>query len=288
MHTDLSVQDSGRRILNTPETPMHESLWTCTRRSLCGFSTCPPNPALNHVQNLNVELNSPASPSNGVTWPSAPNDHWITELTISFSDALQNNKVNKLQLLLNIYSQRIRSEPDGLKFDCSKILSSLMHVRQIIISSTPPNPIQTPSFLPTPPPASFTGLGMEIPWWTGKSYNFYTWLSTCSQNFDLTHVSDAAKVQFMVQAMPLEKTPPFHYMGNWPDFKKKLISEFKRDSHLCAWSARSVPTPTYLWICSRGCWGICSQTQEPGVPHCVCERIASHQNSAQHCINPGY
>ena len=122
MPADQSIQDSEGQILDTPENPMHEILKTCTRQSLCGLSTCPGctlNPALNHIQNLNIELNEPASPIKRAKKPSTPNVHWITDLTQAFCDALQVNNVDKLQLFINLYAQKMLSGPHSFKFEHS-------------------------------------------------------------------------------------------------------------------------------------------------------------------------
>ena len=135
--------------------------------------------------------------------------------------------------------------------------------------------------LPTPPPPPSPGFKpprMEISQWTGKSYKFNTWLSSCSWNFNFTHFSDAAKIQAMVQAMPLDKTPLFNNIIIWSDFKKKLITKFVGIPIFAreALALFSVSNSTSLWICSRVGGGIGSQTQDPGFPSWVYERISSH------------
>ena len=141
----------------------------------------------------------------------------------------------ELKLLTNLYVQKFLSKPDVLKFDCSDLLTARNHALKIISSSSPvpnsnsPSPTPTQAAQLTYPPtpsAGFKPPKMEIPKWSGKSYDFYTWISAYSRSFEITQCPESYRTEMMIRAMPLEKTPQFTNITNWTNFKGKLISKF--------------------------------------------------------------
>ena len=112
------------------------------------------------------------------------------------------------------------SEPDFLKFDRSQLLTTIKHAQQLIDSSISPSSTPTQLTNSPPPSARFKPPRMEIPRWSGKNYEFYTWLSACSSSFAITKCPKAARTQLIRQAMLLDN------ISDWTLFKKKLITEF--------------------------------------------------------------
>ena len=138
---------------------------------------------------------------------------------------------------LVVFSQNpVTAKPDVLKFDRSDLLTAQNHALKIINFSSPvpnsnsPSPTPTLAAQLTYPPTSSAGFKppkMEIPKWSGKSYDFYTLISACSRSFEITHCHENYRTEMMIRAMPLEKTPQFTNMyTNWTNFKEKLNSEF--------------------------------------------------------------
>ena len=71
-------------------------------------------------------------------------------------------------------------------------------------SSTPtPPPLQTPPTLVQQPRASFKPPKLDTPAWSGQSANFYPWLSTILNRFNLTQAEDNVKVALTQNAILL-------------------------------------------------------------------------------------
>ena len=93
-------------------------------------------------------------------------------------------------------------------------------------SSTPtPPPLQIPPTLIQQPCASFKPPKLDTPAWSGKSADFYPWLSTILNRFNLTQAEDNVKVALTKNAIPLAKRGPFNNIIDWPTLKVKLIEE---------------------------------------------------------------
>ena len=58
-------------------------------------------------------------------------NHWISELTHSFQDAILINDVGDLNHLNAIYDRYMASEPDALKFDRSQLLNTIKTIRDV-------------------------------------------------------------------------------------------------------------------------------------------------------------
>ena len=63
-------------------------------------------------------------------------------------------------------------------------------------TADPPNPIQQPC-------ASFKPPKLDTPAWSGQSANFYPWLSTILNRFNLTQAEDNVKVALTQNAILL-------------------------------------------------------------------------------------
>ena len=66
----------------------------------------------------------------------------------------------------------------------------------------------------------------NTPTWSSKSGDFYPWLSTILNGFNLTQAGDVVKVALTLQAIPINKRGPFNNISDWTTFKTKLIEEF--------------------------------------------------------------
>ena len=140
------------------------------------------------------------------TKPAPPIDHWISDLTYAIQDAILRDDLRVLKLLDNIFAQKYVFKPDALKFYNSDHFTTLACASEIIKSSSPV-PI---SYSPSPAPtlsAGFKPPRIEIPKWSGKSYEFYTWITACSRSFEINQRQETFRAQMMINAMPLEKTP---------------------------------------------------------------------------------
>ena len=167
----------------------------------------------------------PTTTTTTTSKPAPPINHWISDITNGLQEATLSEDLEHLKLFNALYAQKFMSEPDALQFDLSNLYAARKHALEII-NSAPPALTPTQSSTSTPPNAGFKPPRMEIPRWSGKSYEFYTWLSACSASFTITNCPEAARTQLMRQAMPLDKTPQFNNISDWNLFKKKLISEF--------------------------------------------------------------
>ena len=75
--------------------------------------------------------------------PAPPTNHWISELTRSFQDAILINDVRDLNHLNAIYDHYMVIEPDALKFDQSQLLTTIKTAQQVIDSSISPSSTPT-------------------------------------------------------------------------------------------------------------------------------------------------
>ena len=93
------------------------------------------------------------------------------------------------------------------------------------LPASPPNgPIHAQPA--TTPSASFKPPKLVIDNWSGQTYDFYPWLSSTLNGFNLTGCEDRAKLLLTLQALPPLKRGPFIDIDNWKDFKINLIEEF--------------------------------------------------------------
>ena len=226
MPVDLNSPDSEVSVPS--ETPQQENPRTCTRQTPCCKQTClgcslPTDGS--HVRNLTSALNTPTNAASITSKPALPINHWISDITNGLQEAALNEDLELVKIFNTLFAQQIMSDPAALQFDLSNFYTARKHALTIV-NSSPPVTTPTQFSNPTPPTAGFKPPRMEIPRWSGKSYEFYTWLSACSSSFTITNCPEAARTQLMRQAMPLDKTPQFNNISDWNLFKKKLISEF--------------------------------------------------------------
>ena len=140
---------------------------------------------LDHTQKIIDSSIPPSSTPTQLPNPPPPIDHWISELTSEIQDPILHDDFMDLKLLTNLYAQKFLSEPDAQKFDCSDLRTARNRALKIINSSSPVPNSNSPSSPPTPS-AGFKPPKMEIPKWSGKSYDFYTWISACFRSFEIT------------------------------------------------------------------------------------------------------
>ena len=105
-----------------------------------------------------------------------------------------------MKLFDDIFAQKFVSEPDALKFDNSNLFIAQTLAFEIINSSSPvPN-----SYSPSPTPtrsAGFKPPRIEIPKWSGKSYEFYTWITACPRSFEITQCPEYLRAKHMLSSI---------------------------------------------------------------------------------------
>ena len=101
--------------------------------------------------------------------------------------------------------------------------------------SSTPTPLHPPHSLPNgliysqptpPPPASFKTPKLVTDKWSGLSYDFYPWLSSALNGYNLTKCADPARLFITLQAIPANKRGSLNNITDWNMFKIKLIEEF--------------------------------------------------------------
>ena len=87
-----------------------------------------------------------------------------------------------------------------------------------------------PSSLPNKraqqPHASFKAPKLDTPNWSGKSCEFYPWLSAILSRFTITRAKNVVKVALTLQTIPLTRQGPFNNITEWYICRTKLIEEF--------------------------------------------------------------
>ena len=140
----FSVEDDGT-LTETP-TPSQQK---CTRGSPCSKADCLfcNGPVSNHhVRNLTEDLENsiPTSRSNK---PTAPADHWITNLTDDFIDAIMDQDIAEMVNLNKRYSKMVDEAPDYTQYNRTELKKLSNTATQTIAAY---NQIQAP--IQTPPP----------------------------------------------------------------------------------------------------------------------------------------
>ena len=142
----FSVEDDGT-LTETP-TPSQQK---CTRGSPCSKADCLfcNGPVSNHhVRNLTEDLENsiPTSRSNK---PTAPADHWISDLTDAFKDAIMDHDIKEMVHLNIHYLKMVNKAPDLTRYNRTE-LKKLSNTAEQTVAAY--NQIQTPIQTPTPPP----------------------------------------------------------------------------------------------------------------------------------------
>ena len=244
--TNLHQDAILRGVIETinSESPRQDPQRTCTRGHLCTKEGClvcatpPPHGESppSHVRNLNVpptSSNSVISPSI-IVLPQPPADHAISTLTTALLLAIQDENIEELTNLNEVYNLTLRTNLDILSYDRTALRSALATAKQITTSHTaantplPASPPNGPTFTQnsSTPSASFKPPKLVTANWSGQSYDFYPWLSSIQRGFNLTRCDDSVKVVLTLQAIPLNKQGSFVHITNWQDFKTCLIEEF--------------------------------------------------------------
>ena len=95
-----------------------------------------------------------------------------------------------------------------------------------LLPSSHPPPHSHPSCLQHVQPIGLKPPRMEATTWSGKSYDFYSWLASTTHVFTFSNCHNTAKTQIMLQAMLLDKRGSFFNITDWNKFKNKLINDF--------------------------------------------------------------
>ena len=150
-------------------------------------------------------------------------------LTLRLHTVIQQNNVGLLKSTIKLLEKSMESNFDFVLYDCSafdaawKTASDILASHASIVPDLPPPPSPQANLRP---PASFKPPKLDTPSWSGKSADFYPWLSNVLNGFNLTRAEDVVKVALTLQAIPLAKQGPFNNIIDWPTFKTKLIEEF--------------------------------------------------------------
>ena len=239
LHQDIILHGVNEDI--NSESPRQDSQKTCTRNSHClqlGCSTCA-TPA-SHVCNLNVSLTNTNERTKSATSLTTaapqqpPINHAISTLTAAFQLAIQDEDIGKLKSINSLYELTMSSNLNIITYDCTTLRTARVTTHKIITSHTaastplpasPPNgpTLDQPTMTPS---ASFKPPKLVTDHWSGQTYDFYPWLSSILNGFNLTKCDDSVKVVLTLQAIPLNKRGPFIHITNWQDFKICLIEEF--------------------------------------------------------------
>ena len=177
-----------------------------------GCMICPT--PTNHVRNLDEELNideSNSTPSTLADLPQPPPDHLISMFTRRLNTVIQQNNVELLKSTIKLLQKPIESNLDFCVYDCSAFDAACRTASEILafhasMSSIVPD---LPSLSPQhnlQPHASFKPPKLDTPTWSGKSGDFYPWLSTILNGFKLTQAGDVVKVALTLQAFPFYQT----------------------------------------------------------------------------------
>ena len=206
-------------VLNNlpPETP-HQEVQRCTRNSPCRLSGCTicPTPT-NHVRNLDEELE---------TGHTSPTHHPILLLSIAFKNAIKENRIYALKALSKQFILQLETNLEFTTYNTSDLATFYQTAEDIINAHTTVATDNPPSQLNLQPHASFKPPKLDTPTWSGKTADFYPWLSNILNEFTLTRAADVVKVALTLQAIPLAKQGPFNNIIDWATFKTKLIEEF--------------------------------------------------------------
>ena len=110
-------------------------------------------------QELSLELGT-TPPSKKTTKPSAPPDHILSSLTADLQQAVLDDDLEEIQILLTFFDLRVRASSEIVKYDRSEPTKTLKTVRILIEPGTqpPPHPQTVSMKLPRAEPTKWTGL----------------------------------------------------------------------------------------------------------------------------------
>ena len=180
----------------------------------------------NHVRDLTEEMGTddpmPNHPTSSDLPP--PPNHPILLLSKAFKNAIKENRIYALKALSKQFIHQLETNLEFVTYDHSD-LATCYQTAEDIINSLSTTTAENPTLVQQPR-ASFKPPKLDTPAWSGKSADFYPWLSTILNGFNLTQAEDNVKVALTQQAIPLAKRGPFNNIIDWPTFKIKLIEEF--------------------------------------------------------------
>ena len=116
----------------------------------------------------------------------------------------------------------MKSNLDFLRYDRSDLIDLHLTAVSLLDSHTaantplppsPPNGRATNYQNPTPL-ASFNPPKISTYTWSGKSYDFYPWLGSVLNRFNLTGCADKVKLALTLQAIPMDKKGPLNNIND--------------------------------------------------------------------------
>ena len=136
----FSVEDDG----SLSETPT-QSKQKCTRGLPCSKTVCLvcSGPATNnHIRNLTHDLvgSNQLSRTNTPTKPTASTDHWITNLSDAFKEAILDHDIDKIKHLNSLHVKIANKSTNHFQYNCTEL-------KKLFATS-----IQITAALYTPPP----------------------------------------------------------------------------------------------------------------------------------------
>ena len=143
---------------------------------------------------------SHAKPSDLLRPPPPPN-HAILILTNAFKTAIKENRIHILKGLSKQFLHQVDTNLEFFMYDHSALEACYQTANDIINSHStttadPPTLVQQPR-------ASFKPPKLDTPAWSCKSADFYPWLSTILNRFNLTQAEDNVKVALSQNAILL-------------------------------------------------------------------------------------
>jgi len=148
--------------------------------------------------------------------------------------AFPTNDIDELEAVTHLYTNSLQTNMDFIKYDRSTLNSLRLAAKKLLTShiavntplpSTPPNGQTSDQHNPTYP-ACFKPPKITTDNWSGESYDFYPWLASVLNGFELTGCADRAKLTLTLQAIPTDKKGPLNNIKNWDEFKIKLVDEY--------------------------------------------------------------
>ena len=67
---------------------------------------------------------------------------------------------------------------------------------------------------------------LDLPNWSGETYDLYSWLTECETMFASAETGPIVRIHTMKHAMPEKKRKPFHSVTDWDAFKDLLMLEY--------------------------------------------------------------
>ena len=139
---------------------------------------------------------------------------------------MQENQIHTLNALSKQFIHQMETNLEFFIYDHSDLKASYQAALNVINSHTtmstplPSSPLNKQAQQPY---ASFKDPKLDTPNWSGKSCDFYPWLSAVLNRFTLTRAEKVVKVALTMQAILLAKQGPFNNITDWDIFRVKFI-----------------------------------------------------------------